>query len=67
MPGQNNGLRRGEHIAPLKGAKNRPHLWFGEIPAEFSTLSEAKRVADRVGGAAYKSPRSAHFLIKFDR
>lgn len=67
MPGQNSRLRRGEHIAPLAGAQNRPHLWVGDLPAEFPTRSEARRVADRVGGVAYKSPRSSHFLVKFEQ
>jgi hypothetical protein len=66
MPGPSKGgLKQNEHIRPLAGARNIPHLWIGKQPAEFLTKSDARKVADRVGGEAYENPRSRLFLVRF--
>jgi hypothetical protein len=68
MRGPNNGgLQRGEYIAPLKAAKNVPHLCRDDGPVEFNSHESAKKVADRVGGVAYKSSGHAHYLVKFEQ
>jgi len=67
MHGHSSRLLRGEFIAPVKGAKNIPHLCREDGPVEFTLKDSAKKAANRVGGVAYKSPTGSHWLVKFER
>ena len=67
MRGHSSRLKKGEFIAPVKGAKNVPHLCREDGPIEFILHDSAKKAANRVGGVAYKSPTGSHYLVKFER
>jgi hypothetical protein len=67
MEKQRPGLLPGEKIIVLqgRGVARMPHLCDSYGPIEFLTKRDAMRVASRVNGIPYRSPRRV-WLIRFE-